>query len=85
MQARIAESDRARHDVQRKRARRAQLHDPLADLRQVKQEYGIELMTLDDLLPADAVIFAVAHDSFIRGGWPFVTRSLRDGRGLCST
>jgi UDP-N-acetyl-D-galactosamine dehydrogenase len=59
-----------------------QVHDPLADPRQVKQEYGIEVMTSDDLLPADAVIFAVAHDSFIRGGWSFLTRLLQNGRGI---
>ena len=58
------------------------VHDPLADPRQVKREYGIELMKLDDLLPADAVIFAVAHDSFVSGGWLFVTRLLKDGAGF---
>jgi len=57
-----------------------QVHDPLADPCEVKHEYGIELMTLEALQPADAVIFAVAHDSFVRGGWPLVTKLLgKDG------
>ena len=57
-----------------------QVHDPLADPREVKHEYGIELMTMDALRPADAVIFAVAHDSFVRGGWPLLTKLLgKDG------
>jgi UDP-N-acetyl-D-galactosamine dehydrogenase len=39
-------------------------------------------MTSDDLLPTDAVIFAVAHDSFIRGGWSFVTRLPQNRRSI---
>jgi UDP-N-acetyl-D-galactosamine dehydrogenase len=58
-----------------------QVHDPLADPREVKQEYGIELAPMDALSPADAVILAVAHDAFINGGWPFVTRLLK-GSGI---
>ena len=59
-----------------------QVHDPLAEPREVKQEYGIELATMDALSPADAVIVAVAHDTFISGGWPFVTRLLKDTGGI---
>jgi UDP-N-acetyl-D-glucosamine/UDP-N-acetyl-D-galactosamine dehydrogenase len=59
-----------------------QVHDPLADPREVKQEYGIELAAMDALSPADAVILAVAHDAFISGGWPFVTRLLKGSGGI---
>jgi len=59
-----------------------QVHDPLADPREVKHEYGIELVTMQALQPADAVIFAVAHDPFVRGGWPLLTRLLKDGGGV---
>jgi len=59
-----------------------QVHDPLADPHEVNREYGIELVTAGALRPADAVIFAVAHESFVRGGWPFLTGLLGDGRGL---
>jgi UDP-N-acetyl-D-galactosamine dehydrogenase len=37
---------------------------------------------MDALHPADAVIFAVAHDSFVRGGWPLLTGLLKDGGGV---
>jgi UDP-N-acetyl-D-galactosamine dehydrogenase len=60
----------------------AQVHDPLADPREVKREYGIELMPIGALQPADAVIFAVAHESLVRGGWQLVTRLLKNGCGI---
>jgi len=34
------------------------------------------------LQPADAVIFAVAHEPFVRGGWPLVTKLLKNGSGI---
>jgi UDP-N-acetyl-D-galactosamine dehydrogenase len=59
-----------------------QVHDPLADAAQVKQEYGIELLPLGALHPADAVIFAVAHAAFVKGGWPLVAQLLKDRNGI---
>jgi UDP-N-acetyl-D-galactosamine dehydrogenase len=59
-----------------------QVHDPLADPRDVKHEYGIELIKMEALRPADAVIFAVAHESFVRGGWPLLTRLLKAEGGV---
>jgi UDP-N-acetyl-D-glucosamine/UDP-N-acetyl-D-galactosamine dehydrogenase len=59
-----------------------QVHDPLADPAQVKQEYGIELLPMRALRPADAVIFAVAHTSFVDGGWPLLLKLLKDGGGI---
>jgi UDP-N-acetyl-D-glucosamine/UDP-N-acetyl-D-galactosamine dehydrogenase len=59
-----------------------QVHDPLADPREVKHEYGIELVNMEVLRPADAVIFAVAHDSYVRGGWPLVKKLLKDESGV---
>ena len=59
-----------------------QVHDPLADEREVKREYDIDLMTLEAMQPADAVIFAVAHEPFVRGGWSLVTKLLKNGGGL---
>jgi UDP-N-acetyl-D-galactosamine dehydrogenase len=34
------------------------------------------------LLPADAVILAVAHASYLDGGWSLVQKLLLDGTGL---
>jgi UDP-N-acetyl-D-galactosamine dehydrogenase len=59
-----------------------QVHDPLADQCEVKREYGIDLMALEAMRPADAVIFAVAHEPFVRGGWPLVAKLLKEDGGL---
>ena len=59
-----------------------QVHDPLADPSEVKHEYGIELVKLEALRPADAVIFAVAHEDFVRGGWPLLTKLLGKDGGI---
>jgi UDP-N-acetyl-D-galactosamine dehydrogenase len=59
-----------------------QIADPLAHPETVSEEYGLTLTELDALKPADAVILAVAHDSYIDGGWPLVRRLLQDGSGL---
>ena len=59
-----------------------QVHDPLASADEAKHEYGLTLMAKDDLSPADAVVLAVAHDDYLRGGWPLISSLLRDGEGL---
>jgi UDP-N-acetyl-D-glucosamine/UDP-N-acetyl-D-galactosamine dehydrogenase len=59
-----------------------QVHDPLADPCEVKREYGIDLMPLEAIQPADAVIFAVAHEPFVRGGWPLMAKLLKESGGL---
>jgi len=38
--------------------------DPQANREDTKQEYGIELMDIDDVKDADCLVFAVAHDEF---------------------
>jgi UDP-N-acetyl-D-galactosamine dehydrogenase len=57
-----------------------QVHDPLADPAAALQQYGLVLQA--DPAPADAVVLAVAHDSYRRSGWPLITSLLKDGRGL---
>jgi UDP-N-acetyl-D-glucosamine/UDP-N-acetyl-D-galactosamine dehydrogenase len=59
-----------------------QVCDPLADRQEVKREYGFDLTLAEALEPADAVIFAVAHEPFVRGGWPLVTKLLKSGGGV---
>jgi UDP-N-acetyl-D-galactosamine dehydrogenase len=58
-----------------------QVHDPMALPEEARHEYGITLVAREALKPADAVILAVAHDDYVRGGWPLVTRLLRSGEG----
>jgi UDP-N-acetyl-D-glucosamine/UDP-N-acetyl-D-galactosamine dehydrogenase len=57
-----------------------QVHDPLAEPAAALAEYGIKLQ--QELAPADAVVLAVAHESYRASGWPLITRLLRNGRGL---
>jgi UDP-N-acetyl-D-galactosamine dehydrogenase len=59
-----------------------QVHDPLANPADVTHEYGLTLTELDALRPADAVILAVAHGSYVDGGWSFIQELLIGGSGL---
>jgi len=59
-----------------------QLHDPLASVEEAHEEYGVDLMPMDALKPADAVILAVAHKEYVGGNWPLITRLLKSGTGI---
>ncbi len=59
-----------------------QVSDPCANLDDAQSEYGVTLINIDALRPADAVIVAVAHDHYVEGGWPLITTLLANGRGL---
>jgi UDP-N-acetyl-D-galactosamine dehydrogenase len=59
-----------------------QVHDPLANAADAKHEYGITLVDIDKLRPADAIILAVAHDHYIGAGWPLIQQLLIGGAGL---
>jgi UDP-N-acetyl-D-galactosamine dehydrogenase len=58
-----------------------QVHDPLANPGDALREYGIELVKLDALQPADAVVLAVAHEAY-KAGWPLIVPLLHDGKGV---
>jgi UDP-N-acetyl-D-glucosamine/UDP-N-acetyl-D-galactosamine dehydrogenase len=60
----------------------AQVHDPLALADEAKHEYGIALAEMPALRPADAVILAVAHDDYVRGGWAMIEKLLKPGAGV---
>jgi UDP-N-acetyl-D-galactosamine dehydrogenase len=59
-----------------------QVHDPLASAADASHEYGVTLTELGALQPADAVILAVAHATYIEGGWTLIRQLLRGGAGL---
>jgi UDP-N-acetyl-D-galactosamine dehydrogenase len=59
-----------------------QVHDPLANPEDAKHEYGLTVTELGGLRPADAVILAVAHGSYIAGGWALIQKLLIGGSGL---
>jgi UDP-N-acetyl-D-galactosamine dehydrogenase len=59
-----------------------QVADPLAIPDEAEHEYGLKLTPLDRMAPADAVVLAVAHESYVAGGWPLVQRLLAGGSGV---
>ena len=59
-----------------------QVADPLAIPQEAAHEYDLSLIDLKDAKPADAVILAVAHDDYVKGGWPLMQRMLRNGSGI---
>jgi UDP-N-acetyl-D-glucosamine/UDP-N-acetyl-D-galactosamine dehydrogenase len=60
---------------------RTQQHDPLASAGDIEREYGIVLTAMDALVPANAVILAVAHQDYVTQGWPLMRRLLKGGKG----
>jgi len=40
------------------------VHDPLADAKEAKEEYGVDLLPLPELMQLDALILAVSHAEF---------------------
>ncbi len=58
------------------------VHDPLADATEARHEYGLELTTLDDMPPVDAVVLAVPHTEFLVNGWGLVTSRLKGTEGI---
>lgn len=59
-----------------------QVHDPLADRDELEAEYGIALLDTQELRPAHAVIFAVAHREYVEHGWACITDLLNEKCGL---
>jgi UDP-N-acetyl-D-galactosamine dehydrogenase len=61
---------------------KVQVSDPWADRSEALREYGIELADHNEQQPADAVVLAVAHETFINLGWPFLQKLLKERQGL---
>jgi len=59
-----------------------QVHDPLAASAHALHEYGITLTDTAALAPADAVVLAVPHESYLAEGWCSIERLLKNGTGL---
>jgi UDP-N-acetyl-D-galactosamine dehydrogenase len=54
-----------------------QVADPLAIPEEARHEYGLEVLPLYEIAPADAVILAVAHESYVSAGWKLVHYCLK--------
>jgi UDP-N-acetyl-D-glucosamine/UDP-N-acetyl-D-galactosamine dehydrogenase len=59
-----------------------QVHDPVANPADARHQYGLTITDFAVLRPADAVILAVAHGSYVEGGWPLIQKLLIKGSGL---
>jgi UDP-N-acetyl-D-galactosamine dehydrogenase len=60
----------------------AQVHDPLALAEDAEHEYGIALVDMPSLRRADAVILAVSHEEYVRGGWAMIEKLLKPAGGV---
>jgi UDP-N-acetyl-D-galactosamine dehydrogenase len=56
-----------------------QLHDPEADGDLLHEEYGLTLMPLEAMKPADALVLAVAHRKYREAGWNLVKALIKPG------
>lgn len=61
---------------------KVQVSDPMADPADAMHEYGVKLIDFESLQPADAVIMAVAHKTYVDAGWPLIQKLLNGGQGL---
>jgi UDP-N-acetyl-D-galactosamine dehydrogenase len=59
-----------------------QVCDPYVDTAAVYHEYGLNLIHIDELSPADAVVLAVKHQFFIEGGLPLLEKLLKNKKGF---
>lgn len=59
-----------------------QVLDPMSDIHEAKEEYGIELVANEDgLKPAAAVLFAVPHQYFMDKDWSYMAGLLENKTG----
>jgi len=61
---------------------RVQVADPIASAEETAHEYGIKLTPIESLPAADAIILAVAHKEYAAGGWPLVSKLLKERQGI---
>jgi UDP-N-acetyl-D-galactosamine dehydrogenase len=59
-----------------------QVFDPMSDVHEVYDEYGLNLVTESDLKPAQAILFAVAHQYFIEKDWSYMSNLLLNKTGV---
>ena len=55
------------------------VHDPLADSREAKQYYGLELVSMEALKGVDAVVVAVMHKEYARMGLKGISQLCMNG------
>ncbi len=55
------------------------LHDPVADAKEAKHEYGLDILPWEDLPQADGIIVAVAHDEYAKMSLPHLLGKVAHG------
>jgi UDP-N-acetyl-D-glucosamine/UDP-N-acetyl-D-galactosamine dehydrogenase len=58
------------------------VHDPLADSREARQYYGLDLVSLESLRGVDAVVVAVMHKAYTQMGLPGLSGLCTNGRPI---
>lgn len=61
---------------------RVQVTDPMADPDEAMAEYGIRVLSEEELEPAEGVVAAVAHREYVARGWTLISGLLKGGRGV---
>ena len=60
-----------------------QVHDPEADSDEAFRHYDINIVAdTGQLKPGSAVVLAVSHDEYRKGGWDLIAPLLEGGRGI---
>jgi len=60
---------------------RVQVTDPYVDVQEAQHEYQLSILSEAELLPAQCVVLAVAHHSYVTRGWDFVCSLLERQHG----
>ena len=55
---------------------------PVSGSEEVKEEYGLKLLSLNELHPADVVILAVPHHQYVSMGWDQIVTLLKSQHGI---
>ncbi|GGK09142.1 UDP-N-acetyl-D-galactosamine dehydrogenase [Lentibacillus kapialis] len=59
-----------------------QITDAYADPHEAYEEYGIDLVSYEELKPAEAVVFTVPHETYLEEGWNMFDHLLKHGKGI---
>ncbi|WP_449355154.1 nucleotide sugar dehydrogenase [Virgibacillus natechei] len=59
-----------------------QITDAYANSGEAYEEYGIDLISYKELRPAEAAVFAVPHETYLKEGWGIFDHLLKHGKGV---
>ncbi len=59
-----------------------QVHDPVADAVALRADHGVEVVAVEALQPASAVVLAVPHRQFVEASWGLIRALLHEQGGM---